>query len=116
MALYACGTIVSTHLDFKTFEMRGSLRTVILFAELGWQRVIVQTRDLHLDPPTLNPIIEQEPNQVGHTHVPLGGAGSDEKNEKVLFAESDVPDDQSKLDPGKEEDDAQNGTGKNLKE
>ena len=60
----------------------------------------------HLDPPTLNPIVEQESNQVGHTHVPHGCPRSDEKNEEVLFAESDVPDDQGKLDPGKEEDDS----------
>jgi hypothetical protein len=60
VALYACGTIVSTHLDLKTFEMRDSLRRLILLAEPGWQRVIVQTRHLHLDPPTLNPIIDSE--------------------------------------------------------
>jgi len=107
---------VSTHLDFKIFEMGGSLRGVILFAEPRWQRVIAQTQDLHFDPATLDAIIEQEANQVGHTHVPHGCPGSDEKNEEVLFTEPDVPDDHGKLDPGKEEDDAQNGTGKNLKE
>jgi len=73
-------------------------------------------RHLDLDPPTLNPIIEQEPDQVRHPNVPLGGAGSDEKNEEVLFLQFDIADDQSELDPGKEEDDAQNGMGKNLKE
>ena len=107
---------MSKHFDFETFEMRDSLRTVILLAELGWQRVIVRTRDLHLDPPTLNPIIEQESNQASHTHVPHGGASGNEKDEEVLFLQFDIADDQSKLDPGKEEDDAQNGTGKNLKE
>jgi len=67
----------------------------------------LQTGDLHLDPAALNPIIEQEPHQVRHAHVPLGGAGSDEKDEEVLFLQFDISDDQSKVDPGKEEDDTQ---------
>jgi hypothetical protein len=45
--------------------------------------------------------MEQEPNQASYTHVPLGGAGSDEKNEEVLFLQFDIADDQSNLDPGK---------------
>jgi len=60
--------------------------------------------------------MEQESHQVRHTHVPLGGAGSDEKNEEVLFLQFDIADDHGKLDPGKKEDDAQNRTRKNLKE
>ena len=63
---------------------------------------------MHLDPATLNSIIEQESDQVRYAHVPHGCTGSDEENEEVLLVESDIPDDQSKLDPGKEEDDAQN--------
>ena len=69
----------------------------------------------HLDPAALNPVVEQEPNQVGHTHIPHGCTGGDEENEEVLFVESDVPDDQGKLNPGKEEDDSQDRTRKDLK-
>ena len=69
---------------------------------------------LHFYPPTLDSIIEQESNQVGHTHVPHGCTGGDEENEEVLFVESDVPDDQSKVDPGKEEYDSQNRTWKEI--
>ena len=61
----------------------------------------LQTGDLHLDPAALNPIIEQEANQVGHAHVPHGCSGGDEENEEVLFAEPDVPDDQGKLNASK---------------
>ena len=72
-------------------------------------------RHLDLDPPTLNPIIEQEPDQVRHPNVPLGGAGSDEKNEEVLFLQFDVPNDQRQFHASEKKDHAQNGPGKNLK-
>jgi hypothetical protein len=99
-----------------------SIREIKRFVSIysGWISApltfLLRRRHLHLDPPTLNSIIEQEPHQASHTHVPLGCTGGDEENKEVLFAKSDVPDDQGKLDPGKKEDDAQNGTGKNLKE
>ena len=107
---------MSKHFGFNTLEMGGSFWTVILLHNLDGNRPGTGRRHLDLDPATLNPIIEQEPNQLGHTHVPHGCSGSDEKSEEVLFAESDVPDDHGKFNSGKEEYDSQNRTWKDLEQ
>ena len=87
--------------------------------EEKWEQQILgnfSKEPLDLDPSALKAVIKQEPSQIGHAHVPHGGASSDEENEKVLFLQLDVPDDQCQLHPGEEENDSQDRTGKDLKE
>jgi hypothetical protein len=111
---------MSTHfdlnVDLKTFEMKGAPRTVILLYILDGNGSKMGRRHSHPDPTALDSIIEQESNQVSHTHVPHSCTCGDEEDKEVLFAESNIPDNQGKLNPGKEENDPQNRTRKHLKE
>ena len=62
----------------------------------------------HFEETTLKTVIKNESCQISHSHVPHGGAGGDEENEKILSLQFDILNNQRQFNSCEEENDAKN--------